>query len=83
MSTYRRWRDGRTERWHSPDGEWRPCAPDEPETRRRGPNEGMVVLPAEKAGGPDGPPVVSVSDFLKWLRPPDPAPDVTAEAPKP
>jgi hypothetical protein len=46
MSFYRRYPDGRTERWFPDQGEFRECATDEPETRIRRPNEGMVIAPA-------------------------------------
>lgn len=46
MSFYRRYPDGKTQRHIPETGEFVDCAPDEPETRKRGPGEGMIVAPA-------------------------------------
>lgn len=65
MSLYRRYKDGRTQRWFPESGTWADCAPDEPQTRQRRPNEGMMVLPAEALAGDQ--PIISVKDFLRGL----------------
>jgi hypothetical protein len=50
MSFYRRFPDGRTQRWepYRGEGEFVDCAADEPETRIRKPNEGIIVAQAAR-----------------------------------
>jgi hypothetical protein len=79
MSSYRRWQDGRTERWEPELGDFVECPADEPENKTRkhdehgNPTEGLIITPGEwfdrgEAKVVDGVMLVPVNKIIESLK---------------